>query len=221
MAPPKRQRRSVIDQKNGLSLQENQLLAEIALEQSWQRAADNLGIARPTVRALFRRPEFKEAYDKLFISPEELSITKREIDISASDIAVILNEAKTAESYKHVTVQCPSCGTKWKETVMVPFWNARLKAVEMLAKMTALLKDSKSVEHSGQVNIIQIQLTAPELMALDRLRMGFPIPAHIYAKLEDWAAQTNYTLPALPEGTNMITSNVEEANFRELEDGKE
>lgn len=202
-----------------LTAQEKTLLAEIAFQGSWTKAADALNVPRAQVRALFRKDTFREAYDSIFTA-EELLITKRELEMETSDVAGVLNEAKNAEQMKHVSVMCPSCGFKFIESIFIPAWNARLKAVEMLAKMAKLLQDSKKVEVGGQVNHVTVQLTGAEYLAMERLKMGMSIPMHMYRRLEEWARQTNYTLPMLPAGGNMLQEEppeAEEGEYHEID----
>lgn len=206
--------------QSALTTQEMRLLQEIALQGNWQKAADALNMPRTGVRALFRKPAFRERYDSLFTS-EELLITKRELEMESNDLAGVLNEAKSAEQMKHIHVTCPACSFKFVESIFIPAWNARLKAVEMLAKMTKLLQDNKKVEVGGTVNHVTVQLEGAEYLALERLNRGMSIPEHMYRKLEEWARQTNYGLPALPEARNNMLQEekpaVVEGDYREID----
>lgn len=191
--------------EHGLSLQERRVLTEIASTGSWQEAAKNLGITRRQMQTLFARPSFKQQYDELF-NTEEIENAKRELNMAISGLGKIYEEALQAETVKRVTVECPKCKHSFNVFVEVVSWMARLKAGETLMKFARLLRDERSIKVEGQVGIIH--MSAGEYMALQRLRMGLPVPDHIYRRLMDLGQQSNFTIPPNPEGLEYIEGEV-------------
>ena len=179
----------------GLELHERRLLQEIARTGSWTQAADNLGLTRRNVKMLFHKPAFKEEYDALF-SIEETQATRRELEMLSSDIADLYESAKTAEMEKLVPVECPKCQTKWRITVTVMNWTAKLRAAETLLKIAGILKDTKNVKIEGRVNFVL--MTVAEQIALMRLKSGFPVPPHMYQRLKAMGALDDLDTDDLP-----------------------
>lgn len=193
---------------NGLSPSENSLLQEIALTGSWEEAADHMNMTRRAARNMLALPHVKAQYDVMF--GEEEALTRRELSILSSEIPTLLTQAKDAETSK--TLTCPHC--KHVFTITLINWAAKLKAVEMLSKMTGFLTDRKQVEVKGGVTNINVQLTSTEYLALQQLRMGVPVPAHIYAALQGKVPASD--LPPMPANSAII-----EGEFSELPDKKE
>ena len=188
---------------NGLSPVENSLLQEIALTGSWEQAADHLNMTRRAARNVLALPHVKAQYDVMFGEEEEL--TRRELSILSSEIPALIEQVKDAETSKQVT--CPHC--KKSFTITLISWATKLKAVEMLSKMTGFLTDRKQVEVKGGVTNISVQLSSIEYLALQQLRMGLPVPAHIYAGLQGKVPASD--LPPMPANSAII-----EGTFTEL-----
>ena len=205
------QRVSKVDRNEiGLSLVERRLIQEIAILGSWEKAADSLGMTRRQVRALFKKEPFKLAYDELF-DAEDLETTKRELTLAASDVASIYEEAKNAEMTKRVQATCPKCTHKFDVLVTVANWATRLKAGDTLLKITGLLQDRKNVKVEGTVGVVNVHLSAEEMLALQRLKMGLDVPEHIYRRLEETSRAGRFDLPARP-------TQVVEGEFRAVQE---
>ena len=193
---------------NGLSPVENSLLQEIALTGSWEQAADHLNMTRRAARNVLALPHVKAQYDVMF--GEEEDLTRRELSILSSEIPALIEQVKDAETSKQVT--CPHC--KKSFTITLISWATKLKAVEMLSKMTGFLTDRKQVEVKGGITNISVQLTSTEYLALQQLRMGVPVPAHIYAALQGKVPASD--LPPMPANSAII-----EGSFTELPEQRE
>ena len=192
--------------ERGLTLLDRRLLQEIALTGSWQQAADALGLTRRQVRERFKIQSFKEQYDAIFDS-EEIQATKRELELVATGTGKLYEEALNAEKTRNVATVCPDCGHKFSIFVQVVDWMARLKAGETLLKLTKLLKDERKVQVEGQVGVVH--MSAGEYLALQRLRMGLPVPEHIYRRLQALSQSSEFDLPPMPD--------VVDGTYREVE----
>lgn len=197
--------------ERGLSLQERRVLVEIARTGSWQEAAKNLAMTRRQMQTLFGRPEFKQHYDELF-NTEEVENAKRELNMVVSGLGKLYEDALIAETDVRTRVACPKCNHRFEVVTRVLDWAARLKAGETLMKYARLLKDERSVKVEGNVGVIH--MTAGEYIALQRLRMGLPVPEHIYRRLVDLGQQSNFAVPSNPEGSAIII----EGEFRHADD---
>lgn len=194
---------------NGLTLVERKLLQEIAMTGSWQQAADSLGLTKRQVQGLFRKPAFKQEYDDLF-NTDEIAATKRELEMVATGTGKLYEEALNAEMIKQVHATCPKCNYTFKVWVTVMDWASKLRAGETLLKITKILTDNKKVQVEGTVGVVNVHLTTGEYLALERLKMGFPVPDHIYRRLTELGRQGNFEVPALPSGGQVVEGEVHE-----------
>ena len=195
--PAKRPKTEV--DKDGLTLQHRRVLQEIAVVGDWKVAAENLGLNVRQVRVMFHNPAFKQQYDATF-TQEEIDITRRELAMTSGNIAEVLEAAKDAELFKKVRPTCPGCGLRFDFTVAVANWASRLKAVELLAKISHILTDNKSIKVEG--TIANVHMGADEFLALKRLQMGLPVPEHVYRKLLDIGSVNNMAIPPNPGNTS-------------------
>lgn len=208
---PATRKSSEID-KDGLTLQQRRLLQEIAVVGNWKEAGENLGMTARQVRTAFHQEAFKQKYDTLFTA-EEIEITRRELAMTSGNIAEVLEAAKDAELMKKVRPTCPSCGTRFDFVVAVANWASRLKAVEILAKMTKLLNDDKNIKVEG--TIANVHMGPDEFLALKRLQMGLPVPEHVYRRLLDIGSVNNMPIPPNPVNDSGYR-NVIEGDYKEV-----
>ncbi len=183
-----------VKDEKGLTLTDRKVIQEIAINGSWQKAADSLGIPRRRVRAMLREPAFKEAYDTLF-DTEEMEITKRELEIISQEVAPVYEDAIKAEMFK--TVTCPHCGKK--HDVQVVDHSTRVRAADNLLKMNNIWKDTKSLKIDAEMRSVSVQLTGDQYLALQRLKQGFNIPEHVHRELLAIDKSGEFGVPPLPD----------------------
>ena len=192
--------REVADEdEQGLTLVERQLLTEIAMTGSWQKAAHSLGMDKRKVRALMKRDAFKREYDKLF-SVEAVAATAKELTLISENAGDIYEEAVKAELEKKFPVTCEECGHKQTVLVKVMDWPTKLRAIETVLKIARVIKDERSLKVEADIQITHVELTTGEYLALERLHRGMPVPDYMYYQLEEKLKGSGQTLPPLPEG---------------------
>lgn len=186
----------------GLAPADHKLLQEIIATGSWQQAADNLSLPRRSVREKFARNKaFREAYEALFVG-DEVEATKRELEMGATGLGGLYEDAINAELTKPIQVECPKCQNKFRVFVTMMDWATKLRAGETLLKLTRILKDEKSVKVGGMVGVVHMGMD--EYLALQRLKMGLHIPDHIYAKLTAAAVAGDFLVPPNPPDDRVV-----------------
>lgn len=207
---------AVIDRDDqGLTLLERRVLQEIADHGDFKKAAANTGMTPAKIRRMLQtEPQFKEAFDQLF-SPDDLKATESELQLAVQDVAEVFNDAKNAELVQSKTVTCP-CGCD--HTFSVSFksadWATKLRAAESLAKMTRLWKDQKNIKVEGSVALVN--MTPDQYLALQAVRMGRPIPDHVYQSLREFDRDGSLKLP--PNPAQPVRNESVDATFRVVED---
>lgn len=185
-----------------LDPQDVNLLSEIAITGSVAKAAQNLGLSSRQARNRLKRPEVSAEYEKMF-GMEEVQNAHREIQLLAgSTIADIIEEIRDAEETKNFNVTCPHCNRTFATAVKVIAYSTKLRAAEFMARVTKLINndakvtvDGKTEHHSTNLNIT---MTTPQALALQRLRDGVGVPDYMYNELRQLAAQAHFELPPNP-----------------------
>lgn len=188
-----------IRDESGLDLTQRRLLSEIVLTGSWQQAADNCGLDRRAVRRMFKDAAFKAEYDALF-DPDEVKTTERELNLVADDVASILEQAKDAELTKTVNTTCPNCKHKFSLIVKVMDMANKIRAAEILMKYRGQLRDQRSVKVEGNVNVQHVHWSFRDVMVMEKLRLGLPVPEQAYREVLAKAEQAGVALPAPVDG---------------------
>lgn len=179
----------------GLDLTQRRLLSEIVMTGSWQQAADNCGVDRRTVRRMFKDPAFKAEYDALF-DLEEVKTTERELNLVADDVGRLLEEASNAELTKNVAATCPKCSHKFNIMVKVMDMANKIRAAEVLMKYRGQLRDQRSVKVEGNVSVQHVHWSFRDVMVMEKLRLGLPVPDQAYREVLAKAEQAGLSLPA-------------------------
>lgn len=166
--------------KSGLTLKQRAFLTELAASTrkagSWREAARAIGITPKTVlRWLKNDPAFAHAYDNLFDSTS--NTIKKYLDHLTLRAAEVYDEALDASAEKKELTTCPSCGHRFEVSIVVPEWQARLRAADTVMKSTRLLTDVKQIETKN------IRMTWEEALALAAYRAGKPIPPALEERL--------------------------------------
>lgn len=166
--------------KQGLTIKQRAFLTELAAStrnaKSWRDAAKAIGVNPKTVlRWLRGDPNFARAYDNLFDATA--TTVKKYLDHLTLRAAEVYDEALDAAAEHRSTVVCPSCGHKFDHTIVIPEWQARLKAADTVMRTMKVLTDVKQVETRS------IKMSWEQALALAAYRAGRPIPPRLEEQL--------------------------------------
>lgn len=201
----------------GLTLTERRMLQEIAAVGDWEKAAKNMNMDKRKVRSMFKRAAFKREYDILF-PVEEARVTQAELTLISEDAGTIYRQAIDAEIEKKIPVECDECGHKQYVLVKVMDWAVKLRAIETLLKVAHVIKDERSLKVEAKVDVVNVQLTTGEFLALKQLEMGMPVPEHIYRQLEVKSKDSGFDMPPMPQGAG---PHILEGDFHEVNQSSE
>jgi hypothetical protein len=165
------------------------LLQEIAIQGTLTAAAKALGITVHQARNRLDQPQVRVEFDRMFPQGDVVDATKREVILVSRKVADILEEAADAQIYRDVQAECPKCHHKFQVKVPNIAYATKVKAAEMLAKMTNLWEDRRTMKVEGgttnlSVSVALPTLTTEEMLALGALQNGVRgVPPHMVQRL--------------------------------------
>lgn len=190
--------------ENGLTTEQTQLLAELGQTADIKTACEATGVALRTFRRWIRDDAvFKKAFTSLHSGV--LESAKAQIEIAAAKAANVFDEALDATKDVDLELECPHCHGEIRIKAQVSDHATRMKAGEVVLKVSKILKDVK--ETHGTVTVAALPLHMQ--IALAAFKRGEPIPP----SLEDKLTEMGF-IKALPEGST-------EGEWHEVDPGNE
>lgn len=176
---------SIKRDEKGLTMRQRKFLKALAEKGDVKAACEEVDITMRTLQRWLHEEGFGREYDAQFdLSKEDLL---RIMAPSQQEAAEKMTEALRAEDTVERTVQCPTCGSKFKTQIKVLDWKTRLSAAEKLLKLKGLMVEKKEVTMKGQVE--HLHMTTAERLMLARWQAGYDIPEHVRQKFQEWASQ--------------------------------
>lgn len=143
----------------GLTLQQRNLLQELAMVPNWREACANAEVSPPVCQKWLRNsPEFREAYNNL-IGPA-LDLVQDKVETMAHEATDIYEDAMKAVHYFSKDVSCPKCSHEFSTPIGGPDWNARLRAGDRILQISRILIDRKQIQQTT------VTMTMEQSMAL-------------------------------------------------------
>lgn len=164
-------------------------LQEIAIQGTVAAAATALGLTKAQARNRLDQPQVRAEFDKMYPQGEVVDATRREVILVSRKVADILEEASDALIYKDVQAECPKCHHKFLVKVQNIAYATKVKAAEMLAKMTNLWEDKRTMKVEGGTTNLNVSVQMPtlsteEMLALGALQNGVRgVPPHMVQRL--------------------------------------
>lgn len=162
--------------EDGLTLIQRRTLQELALTPNFKQAAENAEVPVSTVKHWLATDEaFSRQYDKLLGSVVEVS--RRLMEANSQQAAEMYGEAVEADKTLYRDVTCPECQHEFTVRLTVPNWPTRLRAGEVIQRVSGLLKNVQV--HEGTLT----HLTLEESLALALWKQDKQIPPQMVDRL--------------------------------------
>ena len=153
--------------KDGVTLQQRNVLQALAQEQDWRAACTSVEVLPKTLQGWLQNDEaFGARYDNL-LGPS-LEIAKDMMEQRALKAAGMYDEALDAVRTIARDVACPKCDHKFTAFQTAPDWSARLKAGDTIMKTAGILIDRRKIEQTN------VNLSFEQSMALAQIQYALP-----------------------------------------------
>jgi hypothetical protein len=160
--------------EDGLLAQQRNALTGLLAGESWPEVQRRLGLSSRQLGRWLREDEhFRAAYEDLF--DFDVDTLRKQIQANGTKAAERLDESLDAVKTITIHGSCPNCRTKVEVATEVPDWNTRMKAIDMVLRVSRVLKDVTKVE----ADVPQPSLTHHLALAMTRSGKGDQVPPHI------------------------------------------
>lgn len=155
--------------EDGLMLNQRRLLQALATDPDFRTACREADVKVATAKRWLAKDEaFQRQYDEV-LGPT-LKLAKEVMESAAFKASVVFEEAVTAtKGGLDQEVTCPECEHTFEVRTVVPDWNTRIRAGELIHKVVGLLIDRR------QIQTTRVTLTVEELLAVASVQAGNPI----------------------------------------------